>query len=83
MSSPIIRIMIDQQDGSTRELGRIETKDSKVVYTANASLLKNEKNCRIVTQALFAWVMHLDDKAYLHWITGLDDQAEDETEESA
>lgn len=71
MSSPIIRIMIDQPSGSTRELGRIETKDGNVAYSANASLLKNEKNCRIVTQALFEWVMHLDD------------QAEDETEESA
>lgn len=64
MSRPAIRIMIDQPSGSTRELGRIESKDGNVVYSAACSLIETEKNRRIITQSLLKWVAGLNDQAY-------------------
>lgn len=54
--STTIRIMLDQRDGTTVELGRIGSKDGKKTYSSCASLVEYPEVRYAITLSLLRWI---------------------------
>lgn len=54
--SATVRIMIDQWDGSTVELGSIENKEDRISCYANESLAEDSERRDFIVLTLFRWV---------------------------
>lgn len=70
--STTIRILIDQRDGTTVELGRIKSENGKAVYSATKSLVDSSDYRYTITLAVLQWVRKLTEWA------GIQDQKEAE-----
>lgn len=61
--STTLRIMLDQRDGTTVELGSIGSKDGKETYSAHASLVGEPERRDVITLGLLRWIMKLQEFA--------------------
>lgn len=72
--STTIRIMIDQRDGTTVELGRIESENGKECYSATKSLVDSPDRRNVITLAVLQWVRKLTEWAELQGRKEVDDE---------
>lgn len=54
-----IRIMLDQEDGTTVTLGSIETEGQSALYRCHPRMLHDESVRKPVLDALGRWALHL------------------------
>lgn len=54
-----IRIMLDQEDGTTVTLGSIETGGQSVLYTCHPRMMYDESVRKPVLDILGRWALHL------------------------
>lgn len=59
--SVILRIMLDQRDGTTVELGSIGSKNGKTTYSARASLVADPEGRDIIILGLLRWITKLQE----------------------
>ena len=58
-----IRIMSDQRDGTTIELGSIKSEGGRELYSATKSLIDSPKRRDIITLAVLQWVQKMNEWA--------------------